>query len=465
MLISLTLLYDGEIKMKLNVFPKTYPTTHEGGPSTNIPPLAQLRRLTMACMLWEDTFYVDGKTVADQIAEVCTKVKAQDIVDLAVEIHQKGLLRHIPLFLIVEALKKKAKCIDAIDIICNRPDQMTELLTLYWKNGRCPTAKQLEKGLAKAFTKFDEYQLQKYNRDTPVKLRDVMFKCHPKPKNDAQKELWKRLIDGKLATPETWETKLSAGEDKKESFEQLLTEGKLGKLALVRNLRNMRDAGISKDLVAEHLLKPSRPILPFQFLAAAKMVPQWEDIIDAGMIKTMESHEKFDGMTIVLVDVSGSMDSRISSKSDMTHQDAAAALAILIRSITKEGLICTFSDRLISIPARHGMALRDAIKNSQPNNGTALGAALTQLNTEYEKLARAKRIIVITDEQSSDTIPHMPIENCYVINTGAYQNGIKNNGQWLTISGFSENTINYILEVERSKTEIEKNISDYTWAE
>lgn len=451
--------------MKLNIFPKTYPTTHEGGPSTNIPPIAQLRRLTMACMLWEDGFYVDGKTVADQISEICEKVKAQDLVNLAIETHQKGLLRHIPLFLIVEALKKKAKCIDAIDIICNRPDQMTELLTLYWKKGRCPVAKQLQKGLAKAFTKFDEYQLAKYNRDTPVKLRDVLFLSHAKPKDDAQKELWQRLITDTLKTPETWETKLSTGQDKKESFEELLIKGKMGKLALVRNLRNIMEAGVSKELVRQNLLKKSRPILPFQFLAAAKAVPQWEDIIDEGMVKSMEEHQKFVGFTIILVDVSGSMTGRISSKSEITHQDAAAALAILVRSITTEGLICTFSDNLVSIPARTGMALRDAIKHSQPNNSTRLGHALTQLNTEYAKLTQAKRIIVITDEQSSDRIPHIPVENCYIINTGANKNGINNNGQWLTVSGFSENTINYILEVERSKAQEEKNILDYAWAE
>jgi len=451
--------------MKLNVFPKLHLTTHEGGPSTKVPPLAQLRRLTMACMLWEDTFYVDGKTVADQIAEVCEKVKVQDLINLAVEVHQKGLLRHTPLFLIVKALKRKAKCIDAIDTICNRSDQMTELLTLYWKNGRCPIAKQLQKGLAKAFPKFDEYQLQKYNRDTPIKLRDVLFLSHAKPKDEAQKELWSRLISDTLKTPETWETKLSAGEDKKESFEELLRKGKMGKLALVRNLRNMRAAGVPKELVREHLLKKSRPILPFQFLAAAKMVPQWEDIIDEGMLKTMEEHEKFEGFTIVLVDVSGSMTNKISSKSDITHQDAAAALAILIRSISKEGLICTFSDRLVSVPPRNGMALRDAIKASQSNSGTRLGAALTQLNTEYEKLAKAKRIIVITDEQTSDRIPQMPVENCYVINTGSYKNGIQNNGQWLTINGFSEHTIDYIIEVEKSKIVEEKEALDCTWSE
>ena len=49
--------------------------------------------------------------------------------------------------------------------------------------------------------------------------------------------------------PDTWETRLSSGADKKESFEELLINGKLGKLATLRNLRNMSDSGISKSLV------------------------------------------------------------------------------------------------------------------------------------------------------------------------------------------------------------------------
>ena len=64
---------------------------------------------------------------------------------------------------------------------------------------------QVKKGLALAFTKFDEYKLAKYLcKDKEFSLRDVLFLCHAKPKDKAQENLWKRLINDKLETPDTW---------------------------------------------------------------------------------------------------------------------------------------------------------------------------------------------------------------------------------------------------------------------
>ena len=54
--------------------------------------------------------------------------------------------------------------------------------------------------------------------------------------------MWKRLIAGELAVPDTWEVALSSGANKREAWERLLREQKLGALALLRNLRNMREA-------------------------------------------------------------------------------------------------------------------------------------------------------------------------------------------------------------------------------
>ena len=82
----------------------------------------------------------------------------------------------------------------------------------------------------RAFRKFNEYQLAKYNQDRAIKLRDVLFMVHAKPKNRAQGKLWKRLVEGELKVPDTWEVALSAsqGEDKKKVWTRLLKEGKLG---------------------------------------------------------------------------------------------------------------------------------------------------------------------------------------------------------------------------------------------
>ena len=101
---------------------------------------------------------------------------------------------------------------------------------------------------------------------------------------------------------------------------------------------------------------------------------------------------------IVLVDSSsGSMDWRLSSKSDLTRLDAAATLASVIPGDVR---IFSFSEKVVEVPARRGMAGVDAIVRSQGHGGTWLGKAVTKLNT-----LKHDRLIVVTDEQSHDEVP------------------------------------------------------------
>jgi hypothetical protein len=438
--------------MKVNV--SNYPTTHEGGKAVEVNPYERLKRTVLACMLFEDNFYEDGVKAVDRIIELCAKCSSDQIIDLALKASQKYHLRHIPLQLIVEALKKRdygnntfsiSLCIEEI---CKRPDQCTDLLALYWKSEKKPIANQLKKGLRLAFKRYDEYQLSKYNRDNPIKLRDILFLCHAKPKDDEQAALWKRLINNELKTADTWETRLSGGEDKKESFDELLRLHRMGKLAILRNLRNMHEAGISKTLVASELLHNPKEMLPFQYIAAARECPQWEDIIDPAMIKACSLKPKLMGATIVLVDVSSSMDQPISAKSKMTRMDAACGLAILLRECCINSSFLTFSEMLKAIAPRQGMALRDAIVSSQPHSGTMLGAALNVIKSATN--IKFDRLIVITDEQTSDDISRMPSKNNYILNIAGYQNGIGAKNQWTTITGFSEASIDFIRELENS---------------
>src|SRR6202012_4189498 len=153
--------------------------------------------------------------------------------------------------------------------------------------GRQPLSAQVKKGLAAAFRKFDAYALAKYNRDNPVKLRDVLFLAHAKPRDQEQAEVWKQLAANELASPDTWEVALSAGADKRETFERLLRENKLGALALLRNLRNMAASGVEESLVKNALreLNASR-VLPFRFIAAERYAPQWEAELEAAMFRS-----------------------------------------------------------------------------------------------------------------------------------------------------------------------------------
>ena len=78
----------------------------------------------------------------------------------------------------------------------------------------------------------------------------MLFLCHAKPKDEAQAALWKKLVENTLESPDTWEVALSAGKDKRENFERLLREGKLGGLAVLRNLRPMPASGVDPRLLA-----------------------------------------------------------------------------------------------------------------------------------------------------------------------------------------------------------------------
>lgn len=423
--------------------------TYEGARSAQINPEQQLRRLVLAHMLFEDTFYVDGKTAADLVASAVANVPAEKVREIAIEARTKMKLRHVPLFLTraMAALPSHRHVVgDTLAQVIQRPDELTEYVAIYWKNKRQPLSAQSKKGLALAFRKFNEYSLAKYNQDGKVKLRDVLFLSHAKPVNDEQKDLWKRLIDGQLATPDTWEVAISGtkGENKKQEWERLLAEKKLGALALLRNLRNMREAGVAESeiFVALGELDVTR-VLPFRFIAAANHNPQFEAQIEKAMFKATDSLPKLPGKTAIVVDNSGSMyGPKISARSELDRADAACALAILARETCERCVVIGFGNEAKVIPARRGFALRDAIK-AGPGGGTYTQTALDLAAREgYD------RIIVITDEQSHQTIaPPANGAKGYFLNIANYQNGI-GYGAWTNITGFSEALLEYIAIAE-----------------
>jgi hypothetical protein len=422
--------------------------THEGAPARNISPELQLRRSVLACLLWESQFYEDGVEIAGRIAELVPKIAAEKVAALAIEARERMKLRHTPLLLVREMARHKthrALVSETLARIIQRADELAEFVAIYWKDGRVPLSGQVKKGLAAAFPKFDEYQLAKYDRGAPIKLRDVLFLCHARPRDQAQADVWKKLVSGSLTTPDTWEVALSSGADKREAWERLLHEQKLGALALIRNLRNMREAGVDESLVLSALGSMSTTrVLPFRFLAAARYAPQWEEALEQAMLKCVAETEKLPGKTIVLVDVSGSMTAPLSRRSEMQRTDAAYGLAVLLREIAEKVAVYSFSDNLVEVPARRGFALRDAIDVSQRHNSTQLGNAVEKLNGNE----KCDRLIVITDEQAHDKVP-APRGKGYLINVASYKNGV-GYGKWMHIDGWSEAVIEYIRALEQA---------------
>ena len=429
--------------------------THEGGAAfAHTSAEQQLRRSILSCLLFEDEFYEDGKAIADRIVEAAQAVPLHVLADLAVDARSTYNLRHAPLLLLtVLAQRGRGNSLtgSAIANTIQRADEITDFTALYAQRNGMPLNKirplsaQVKRGLAEAFNKFDEYQLAKYNRqDQAVKLRDVMFLVCPKPKDEKQAALFKKLAENNLATPDTWEVALSGGADKKEAFERLLSAQALGYLALLRNLRNMQQAGVDQQLIVDAILarKGAHRVLPFRYIAAARYAPSLEPYLDKALCMAIDGMDPMPGRTAILVDVSGSMDRKLSLKSDLTRIDAAAALAAIFPGNVR---MFTFSNSLVEVPPRKGMSGVDAIKNSQVHSSTYLRRALTELQSRVS----FDRLIVITDEQSQDGIVTDPqVKNAYLINVASNRNGV-GYGKWVHIDGFSEQVIRYIAEYEK----------------
>lgn len=440
------------VKINSKLYPDQFaPVTHEGGKAAVIGTYEQLRRSVLSCLLWEDTFYESGEEISQRIKRLVKENDTDVVADLAIEARKKMNLRHVPLWLIVCMLDDpahKSSVSRLIPKVVNRPDEIGELISLYWKNAgkRVPLANQLKKGLAECFGLFSEYSFAKhdYNR-AAVKLRDAMFLTHPKPKTEEQRELFRKIANNQLKTPDTWEVALSAGADKKETFERLMHDGKLGALAFLRNLRNMRDAGIGKQVVKNYFSKVDfSKVLPFRFIAAARAVPEWEDIIEPAMLARASKMDKLDGKTILLLDVSGSMLNSIDTKTQLDRIDMANGLAIILREICEDVEIYTFSNSTVKVPSRRGFALADAIINSQDHGGTRLAGSIHWLNEN----TAGDRLIVLTDEQSHDGSLASTAKKAYIINVASYQYGVSYD-DFVHINGFSEAVVTYLTEYEK----------------
>lgn len=463
--------------------------THNMGPADNIEAERQLMRSVMTCMLWEKTFYEDGEEIAARITRLAKQVKPAFVSDLAIEARSKMQLRHVPLLLARVLAERRSvdptmkapefgtMVSDTILKVIQRPDEITEFLALYWKSNKGKTlSNAVKRGLGAAFGKFSEYQLAKWNKDADIKLRDVMFLTHPKPEGGnhfrnkdwrkqkadnrfkdpilSKKEvLFHKLAEDTLETPDTWEVALSAGANKKETWERLIREDKLGGMAVLMNLRNMTQAGVSEKLIAERLKKGCERALPYRFVTAARYAPQFERELEEAMYKAVEDIEKLSGTTGLLIDVSGSMDwalvnnqvgnwGRQPVNGETSRIDVACGLGILLAEKAERFKVATFSDRVVEVPNRRGFALRDAVVGSQRHNGTWLGRAVEDLKKLWS--GSVDRLIVLTDEQSSDPVGKPWIDKSYMVNLAPYQNGVGYKNKWNHIDGWSERIFDYI---------------------
>ena len=159
--------------------------------------------------------------------------------------------------------------------IIHRLDDMLEIVSCYnhFNPGK-PLPNAMKKGFRLALEKADTYELAKYQgKNKSVSLVDVINLVHPKPSNEME-GVFRDIMNGELKQFNTVEdkntkagqevaAKVKAGEITKEQAEvelssvkeenyiELIKTGKIGYLALIRNLRNMVKDSSSSKLIDE----------------------------------------------------------------------------------------------------------------------------------------------------------------------------------------------------------------------
>lgn len=425
-----------------------------------------LERSVLSTLLWEKSFYENGVLISKRIQEYIVKCYNQNQFNKILEIIKKikfdMKIRHTPLFCIRELVRLKLtleqkKEIQKLLLDCiTRADDITEFMVLYFTNEnfnekKQPIANFIKETLSQAFLKFDEYSLAKYaGYCKKISLKDVMCLIRPKPENNTQKRLFKNLIEKKLTTPDTWEVELSKSKDKKVSWERLLQENKLGGLALLRNIRNIKEAGVDVIKITTAIDNiNAKMLLPINFIASAIHNPEFAKQLESKFNQSFTFNDKLEGKTLILLDVSSSMGFNISNKSQLTRRDVAGAVGIIANNICQYSQIYAFNDKVIPISNLGGFSLINTLKQY---------SGLTELYNAIQKFYNEDfdRIIVITDEQATDNYQSNTFninKKYYIVNVASNKNGIevqkREQNAIVRINGWSDAVIKYILEYEK----------------
>lgn len=298
--------------------------------------------------------------------------------------------------------------------VVNRVDDMSEILSYYLQNKtdiKSPKfPNSIKKGFAKAFDKFDGYQLAKYRSENKdVKLVDIVNLVHPTPTRKNGEAL-SQLINGDLKNTKTWESMLtSAGQKandeeelkdlKADAWDELLTTRKLGYFALLRNLRNIitqSPKSVTKAcemLIDENLITKSK-VLPFRFSKAYDEISKLDSnsevrqvlkAINEALNVSVMNVPKLDGETLVVIDVSGSM-------SGTPSEIASLFGAMLIKA--NECDVMTFATKAEYIsydPSDTVISLRNKFRFS--GGGTNFQDIFKKANKKYEN------VIILSDMQ------------------------------------------------------------------
>jgi len=471
-----------------------------------------------------DGYYEKNESVRNRLVDLVKKVEPEFVAKLAIYARREFGLRtitHVATAELFKAIHERneahAWSKDFAYSVINRPDDITEILS-YWYNTEKKLPNALKRGLAKAFSKFNSYKLAKYKSENKsLSLIDAINVLHPpfdtnngmvtvkiedywnaipeKARNSRYKDFddfkstneyasefskgdgtckihsFEALKYGLLKNTDTWESKISASgkkdtkeeKAKLESWKELVESGKIGQMALLRNMRNILETG-DKDLIDkactlltnENRVRKSL-IFPFRYFTAyleLQEITRSKKVLSAiskACDIACDNIPEFDD-TLIVIDVSGSMSWAHSPKSKATLKQTGAMLgAALYKKGENDLAIFASGSRMVNVdPNSSVLSIVDNIDKRDGCNGhgTDFHAIFRNLKKQY------KRVIICTDMQGwiGYNTPEDSVNSwltrvnqkerpwIYCMNLAAYDSTQfnPNNSRVVNLSGFSE---------------------------
>ncbi|RLJ04422.1 MAG: TROVE domain-containing protein [Candidatus Aenigmatarchaeota archaeon] len=410
--------------MKLNrtLRGSTATTNYEGAKAYKMNDKSRLYTRTASCFFGEPKFYGNQDNELIKDAHAVAKKDPEFVLKLAAYARNKLNLRTVSIVLLTEAsLINECKPFvrEYTPLIVKRADELAEAVAYLEHKvgdlgdqrdeGSMPSA--LKRGLADAFHNFDEYQLAKYDRDNAkVKLRDVMRLTHPKPKDEAQSALFKKVVDRSLETPSTWETIVSGKGSTPEAWKKAMRV--MPYMATLRNLRNLLKQGFDITGALNRISDPENvrksKQLPFRFFSAYRQIEGMDsnaqasetlDALEEAMDVSVENLPKLPGTTAIFIDSSGSMTSSLSSRSSLSYADAAIMLGVIAHRVCEKSLVYMFDSELRSV----NLSKRSGVLSNVRKLSDMVHGGATYGHLCFEELIKKNkvvdRIILLSDMQ------------------------------------------------------------------
>ncbi len=457
-------------------------TTYEGAPGYARDAKGELFLLAVATMVGEGTFYEDALARDQRYEDLISAVAVDDPQWMARFVGWLRTGAHMRSASLVAALLAAHAMVAAglpgsrqlVASVLQRADEPGEALAFWMARYGRAVPKPVKRGIADAARRlYTEFGLLRYDTGSKgFRFGDVLDLTHPAPSTPAQGDLFAwalaRRHEREQACPEslqmvranaklraattssaprnlldtealraagmTWEDALSlAGStvDKAKLWTALIPT--MGYMALLRNLRGFDEAGVPDavaEQVANRLADPEQVAksrqFPLRFLAAyrATVSLRWGQALERALHASLANVPALAGRTLILVDLSGSMESPSTGRnSDLTRADAAKVFGAALALRTDPTLVWFDTDSG-QVAVSGGIALLKLVESfPDRGGGTHTAAAVRQWYRNHD------RVVIITDEQAhydgdrdvAASVPqHVPV---YTWNLGGYRLG------------------------------------------